>query len=528
MSNEKTDGGLNSRSVLLQSTSVISMGTLASRVLGFVRDVVLARFLGTGVQADALFVAFRIPNLLRDFVGEGAVNSSVVPVLAEYRQHEEPERFWSLVSRLLLVASLVLGALTVLGMVFAPGIIRIMAPGFAGRPDQFALTVSLTRMLFPYAIFIGLTAYTMGILYTFRRFTVPAFSPCLLNLSMIVSAVWAFQAMREPVYGVAAGILVGGIAQMMVQMPPLFRLGFACQRPLPTGHPAIVQMGRLLVPRMIGAGVYQLGVVVDTVCASLASVVGAGGISAIYYANRIIQLPMGLFGVALASAALPTLSALSAERNHRAMGETILFSLENIFFVMLPISTMTMVLAEPVIRLLFERGAFDTYSTAITTQAVVFYMIGLAAFGGVKVLVSAFHAQQDTRTPVVIAAVCVVSNLILNLILMWPMRIAGIALASSIVSWGNFVALSVIMARRLPGVTEGLGVFFLRAMAASVAASAVVAVVWRGLGAWAAWPGLIAAGLCGAVVYLIVCRIVRVPQARDLGRWVRGRFSRGA
>ncbi|MEW5894859.1 MAG: murein biosynthesis integral membrane protein MurJ, partial [Candidatus Omnitrophota bacterium] len=385
MSTEKNPS-LSFRS-LIQSMSVISAGTLASRILGFFRDIILAKFFGTGFRADVFFVAFRIPNLFRDLVGEGAANSAVVPVLSERLQQEEREKFWRFVSIVLVLALVVLGFITLAGILLAPLIVRLLAPGFISSPDKLLLAVHLTKIVFPYLIFIGLTSYSMAVLYTFRKFAVPAFSPCLLNIAIIISALLSVRFLKEPVYGLAAGVLIGGLLQLAVQIPPLFKIGYSFQKPSSVRQPGVVQIGKLLIPRLIGGGIYQLTTFIDTFCASLALIVGAGGISAIYYSNRLIRLPMGVFSLALASAVLPVLSTLVAKKDIEQLRRTVVFSLENILFVMAPFSVIMMVLSEPIIRILFQRGEFDAYSTAITSSALLFYSIGLFAFGGIKILV---------------------------------------------------------------------------------------------------------------------------------------------
>jgi len=503
--------------------SIISFGTLSSRVLGFIRDIILAKFLGTGIQADALFVAFRIPNLFRDFVGEGATNSAVVPVFSEYLVKEERERFWRFVSGVLVLAIFVLTALSILGVLLAPLIVRLIAPGFVENPEKLALTVSLTRILFPYLLFIGLTAYSMAVLFTFRRFTVPSFSPCLLNLAIIVSAVYSFWCMKDPVYGIAAGMLVGGFLQMAVQVRPLYRIGFKLQSPVSWRHPGIQQIWTLLIPRMVGAGVYQLMIFVDTFCASLASIVGAGGISAIYYSNRIIQLPMGVFSIALASAVLPTLSSLAAEQNTARLRQTIVFALENMFFIMIPVSVVTMILSRPMIHALFQRGEFDAYSTSITSSALLFYAIGLFAFGSIKVLVSAFHALQDTKTPVKVSAMCLAINATLNFVLMGPMKVAGIAFASSIAALINFSALLLVLERRINGIISNLWSFSVRVVFSSLVAGAVLQGLWPVLARLNEIIALAAGMLLSTVVYFVVALALKIPQACKILEWMHGR-----
>ncbi len=369
-SEEVSDYGSDSPRSIIKSMSVLSVGTLSSRLLGFLRDVILAKLLGTGIRADAFFVALKIPNLFRDFVGEGATNSAVVPVFAEYLHKEKKESFWRFVSVVLTLALIVLSVITILGILLAPVIVRMIAPGFMADTSKLLLTIRLTRIMFPYLVFIGLTAYSMGILFTFRSFLVPAFSPCLLNISVIVSALIASRTMEEPVFGLAIGVLVGGVLQLAVQVKPLLKIGMKFKKPETLRHPGAIQIGKLLIPRMIGSGVYQLTVLIDTFCASLAMIVGQGGISAIYYSNRIIQLPMGIFSIALASAILPSLSRLAHKKDMEAIKKTIIFALENIFFVMAPTMVMLLLFSRPIIRILFQRGEFTAYSTGITSFAL--------------------------------------------------------------------------------------------------------------------------------------------------------------
>jgi len=335
--NEKNDEKrYNSHHSLIKSTSLISVGTLTSRIFGFIRDVILAKLLGTGFKADAFFVAFKIPNLFRDLVGEGATNAAVVPILAEYYERKKKEEFWDFVNIVLALAFIFLSIITILGIIFSPVIVRVIAPGFMAEPSKLILTIHLTRMMFPYLVFIGLTSYCIGILYTFRSFLVPAFTSCLLNISIIISALISSRTMEEPVFGLAIGVLIGGVLQLALQIAPLKKTGIRWKVPKKLKHEGAAKIGKLLIPRMFGSGVYQLTVLIDTFCASLGSIVGAGGISAIYYANRIIQFPMGIFGVALASAVLPTLSGLATKKDLPSIKKILVFSLENIFFIMCP------------------------------------------------------------------------------------------------------------------------------------------------------------------------------------------------
>lgn len=512
---------------LIKSTSIISVGTLSSRILGFIRDIILAKMFGTGFRADAFFVAQKIPNLFRDFVGEGATNSAVVPIFSEYLVKKDKKEFWQFVSVVLILALIVLSALTVIGILVSPWLVRMIAPGFMAQPEKLELTIRLTKWLFPYLILIGMTAYSMAVLYSFRMFTAPAFSPCLLNLAMIISVPLSVRFLKEPTYGLAAGVLVGGALQLAAQIRPMRKAGVRFEKG-PLNHPGALRVGKLLLPRVFGAGVYQLNVFIDTFCASLSSIVGPGGISAIYYANRIIQFPMGVFGFALASAALPTLSGLASQSQTDQLKKTLVFTLENILFVMFPMSMILIIFSHPIIRLLFERGEFNQYSTAITANALLFSAMGLFSFGGIKILVTAFHALQDTRTPVKVAAACLVINTVLNFALMKPLKIGGIALASSIAATVDFLWLWHLLNKRLGGINGGFNRFLKKTLVAVVVAGFLAYGVWQMRFIHGEVLRLTLACFVGIAVYGTMCFLLKVVQARKIYSWAREMSGGGA
>ncbi len=417
---------------LLKSSGIVASGVLASRVLGFIRDVILARFLGTGFLAEAFFVAQRIPNLFRDLAGEGAANAAIVPVLSEYAQKKSKEEWQECINAVLTWGLIILGSITVIGMFLAPWIVRLIAPGFAAEPGELQLTTDLTRIMFPYLILIALTAFQVGILYSLNAFFAPAFGPCLLNLAMILS-VWIACLFSWPLaYTISVGVLVGGVWQFWAQWEALRRRGVYWKMPRRLNHEGAMKIGKLLLPRLWGSAVYQLNVFVDTFCASLAVIVGAGGIAAIYYANRIIQFPLGVFGYALSSVTLPSLSKLAQENDLLRFRSTLLFALRNLMLVLIPVAAGLAIFSTWIIHIVFQRGAFDAYSTSITAQVMLFAALGLPFFGASRILVSAFYALQDTKTPVKVATACLLINLVLNVVLMFPLKIGGIALASSI------------------------------------------------------------------------------------------------
>ncbi|MBF0483823.1 MAG: murein biosynthesis integral membrane protein MurJ [Candidatus Omnitrophica bacterium] len=504
--------GKDSFGSIMRSTIFMSGATLISRVLGFVRDIVLAKLLGTGFQADAFYTGFKIPNLFRSLVGEGAMNSAVVPTLSGYLEKRNRATFWNFVSVFLKVLAIVLFLLTALGIIFSSGLVRIMVPGFMSDPVKFKMTVQLTQIMFPYLFLTGLLAYFMAILFTFRAFWVPTFSPTYLNICMIAGALLC-SGMKEPVYGIAIAVVVGGIWQVLAHIPELKKVGFRYKKPRRLSHPGVKNVGRLLIPRVLGSGVYQLSIVVDSFCASLSTIVGMGGVSAIYYANRIVQFPMGLFGIALASAVLPSLSLLASRKDTDSFRKTLAFSLENMYFVMAPMAVLIMVLAFPMTKVLFQRGLFDAYSTDITAWALAFSALGLFTFGGVKVLVAAFHSLQDTKTPVWVAFYCLIINVILNFVLMYPLKVGGIALASSIAGTFNFAALFIIMRKRLGGFQSQLRWYWIKVTFACILQGFLVWWLWQKWELSWMWVKLGSVILISLVFYQALCMWFKVEAA---------------
>ena len=442
---------LHKHHALLRSSGIVACGVLASRALGFVRDVILARFLGTGFLAEAFFVAQRIPNLLRDLVGEGAANAAIVPVLSQYALHKSKKEWQECINVVLAWGAIILGSITLLGILAAPWIVRLIAPGFAGEQGQLQLTVDLTRIMFPYLILIALTAFQAGILYSLNAFFAPSFGPCLLNLAMILSA-WVACFFSWPLaYVISIGVLIGGIWQFWAQWAALRRRGVYWKMPMSLNHEGAKQIGRLLVPRLWGSAVYQINIFVDTFCASLAMIVGTGGIAAIYYANRLIQFPLGVFGYALSSVALPSLSKLAQENDMVRFRSTLFFALRNLMIILIPTAIGMVVFSHWIIHLVFQRGAFDAYSTTVTSQVMFYSALGLPFFGASRILVSAFYALQDTKTPVKAATICLVINAVLNVALMFPLKVGGIALASSIAGAVNCLLLWNGLNKKLSG-----------------------------------------------------------------------------
>jgi putative peptidoglycan lipid II flippase len=397
-------------------------------------------------------------------------------------------------------------------------IVRIMAPGFMSDPEKFNMTVMLNRVMFPYLVVIGLTAYSMGILNSLKHFAAPAFGPCLMNLILIASTVWLYP--RIGVMGLALGVLAGGAVQLALNMPFMYGHGINVNLNEGFRHPAVKRIGKLLMPRALGSAVYQINIFVDTILASLSSVVGAGGVAALYYANRLIQFPLAIFGLALAQAALPKMSREFAANDVEGMKETLSFSLRAVFLIMVPASFGLAVLGLPIIKMLFQRGAFTAYSTSITESALFFYSFGLLSYGGIKLLVTAFYSMHDTKTPVKTAFAAVIMNVVLNLILMWPMKLGGLALATSISASFNFIMLYILLRNKLGDFgTKVIIDSFLRVLAASLVMTAVL----KTLSIMLAHLGT--AGLCvtiasGMISFLVAGYVIGVKEIRGFSVWI--------
>lgn len=507
---------------ITKSASIIGGFTFLSRILGFLRDIVIAGLLGTGLQAQAFVVSFRIPNLIRELVGEGATNAAFVPVFSEYIVRKDKEQLWQVVRFILSLFLAFLAIVTVLGIALAPWIVRIIAPGFIKDINKLDLTIRLTRLMFPYLILIGLTAYCMGILNTFRSFAIPAFGPCLLNFSLIFSALLSYRYLSEPVYGLAIGVLLGGILQLAVQLPPVYRRGFKLKGlTFQFRHPAVIKATNLLIPRAFGSIIYQLNVFIDTICASLSFIVGEGAIAALYYANRIIQFPLAIFGIAISTASLPVMSQQAAAQDIQRLKNTVSFSLRNIFLIMLPSSMGLFLLSQPIIKILFERGSFSSYSSSITSWALLFYSLGLTSYGAVKVLSSCFYSLQDTRTPVKVTGFCLIINLVLNIILMWHLKVGGLALASSISATVNFLLLFNILQKRIGRLNQSqIRNSLLRILLATAIMGLGLNFIWQNLFLnLAEIIRLILAILLSAGIFILSCSVLKVEELRVLIKW---------
>jgi len=429
-----------------KAAGTVGSMTLLSRVFGFIRDMVIASMLGSSAAADAFFVAFRIPNMQRRLLAEGAVSAAFIPVFSEYSNNRGEKAAWTLAANLLNILLIVLTVATVMIAVFAPAVITFFAPGFIDDPEKFDLTVSLTRFMAPYLMFIGVSAFCMGVLNAYNKFALSAAAPALLNISMITGGLVIAPNLDQPVYGIAIGVLIGGALQFAVQLPATFQLGLKLKKSVSWRHPGVRKIGRLMVPAILGLAVYEINLMVDTL---LASLLPDGSISYLYYANRVVQLPLGVFGVALSIAILPMLSEQAARKQITELRSTISFGIRLILFITIPATAGLILLRTSIINTLFERGEFLPAATQGTAVALLYYSIGLCAFAGAKVIVSAFYSLQDTKTPMKVGIFSMLLNIVLNLILMGPLQHGGLALATSIAAIVNVFILLYFLKKKL-------------------------------------------------------------------------------
>jgi putative peptidoglycan lipid II flippase len=498
----------------------IGVATLTSRVLGFVRDMIVALAFGAGPVTDAFFVAFRIPNILRRLLAEGALSTAVIPVFTEYAVARSREDLVRMLRAVLAASLLVLGAVTVAGVVATPWVVAVIAPGFVDDPGQRGLAVQLTRVMFPYLVLVGLAAFAMGVLNSQGRFFVAALGPAILNLGMIVTVLALVHHVDPPILALAIGVLVGGVGQLLVQLPSLRAVDLLVTPSGELGHPALGRVARLLLPAVFGLAAVQVMVFGNTL---LASLLPAGSISFLYYADRVMEFPLGVFGIALASASLPAMARQAAEGDVRAVAGTVNFALRLASYVSIPSMVGLVVLSTPITRLLFERGRFGPAETSATASALVWYSLGLVGFAGARIAAQAFYAVAEPGTAVKLGVLAIVANLIAAVVLMGPMGHSGLAAASS---FGAYVNLGGLLwaARRRFGPLGG------RALLRSVARTTVGSVpllLWclaalrlaerlplHTTGRLAGWL-TVTVGV-GAAVFAMTSVLLRSPERRAL------------
>jgi putative peptidoglycan lipid II flippase len=450
---------LTDKKHILKSASIISLVTVASRVLGYVRDQRITLLLGTSFAADAYVLAYRIPNLFRRLVAEGSMTASFIPVFTSYMREKSREEVWDFANRLFWTLSLVVAVITILGMVFSPAVVQL----FSGENVARAEAVDLNRIIFPYLFFIALAALAMGILNCFHVFGLPAATPVLLNVSTIafsVGIVWHY--VGDPAKSLAIGVLVGGVLQFLIQVPSLVRRGMKFTFGVSFSHPAIRDVARLMLPRLFGIGIGQINLLIDTRFATAARM-PPGSLAALYVADRVMELVLGGYAIAVATAILPMMSHQAAAKDYDSLKKTLSFSVRIVAFITIPAALGLMILREPIIRVLFQHGQFVAESTRLTARALLYYAVGLPALASVKLIVPAFYSTRDTKTPVIIASISLCINIVLNIIFLETflykrVQNGGPALATALATFFDFFALFIIFRIRY-GPLGTMGIF---------------------------------------------------------------------
>ncbi len=517
-------------SKVAKAAGIVGAATLVSRITGVIRDMVIAAFFGASWMTDAFWVAFRIPNMLRRLLGEGSLTVSFVPVFTEYLQKKTKEEALELAQNAFTILSAILAVVSVLGILLSPFIVGLIAPGFIAKPEQFALAVFLNRLMFPYIFFIALVALCMGILNSFRHFTAPALSPVMLNIAMIAAALLLYNVFSQPITALAVGVLIGGVLQLAMQWPALRKFGVKFRFRFHLRHPGIKQIGLLMLPAILGAGVGTINVFVGTI---LASLLPSGSVTYLFYADRIMEFPLGIFAIAIGTAALPSFSQHVAAGQMEELKSGISFSLRLMLFLTIPAMVALMALNLPIISVLFQRGAFDSQATIYTGQALFCYSLGLWAFAMLRVFVSAFYSLHDSKWPMKAAIITLIVNVLASLALMYPLKHNGIALAGSLSAAVNVLILAVVLKKKI-------GTYFDRAFYISilkiVLSSFVMLAAIRLIEYFMPWDTdagfktrllyLTCTVVAGAATFFISAYMLKSPEIHSIVGRIKGKINR--
>ncbi|QBY43154.1 murein biosynthesis integral membrane protein MurJ [Arsenophonus nasoniae] len=467
---------------LLKSLAAISSMTMFSRILGFIRDAIIARFFGAGMATDAFFVAFRLPNLLRRIFAEGAFSQAFVPILAEYKNQQGDEATRTFIAYVSGLLTLILAIVILAGILAAPWIIYITAPGFTDTPDKFDLTVRLLRITFPYILLISLVSLGGAILNTWNRFSVPAFAPTLLNISMIMSVLLLAPYCEPPIIALAWGVFAGGILQLLYQLPYLKKIGMLVLPRISLRNSGVWRVMKLMGPAIIGVSVSQISLIINTIFASFLQ---SGSVSWMYYADRLMELPTGVLGVALGTILLPSLAKSFSTGDHQEYQRLMDWGLRLCFLLALPCAIALAILAQPLTVSLFQYGNFTGYDAVMTQRALIAYCVGLMGLIIVKVLAPGFYSRQDIKTPVKIAIITLILTQLMNLAFIGPLKHAGLALSIGLAACFNALMLYWQLRRQAIFIPlAGWGKFLVKLVAALMVMVAVLLLVLNFMPAW--------------------------------------------
>lgn len=540
---------IQGRASVARSAGIVSLAVMASRLLGLAREMVFAYFFGASKSFanDAYVIAFRIPNLLRDLFAEGALSSAFVPVFSEYLVKKDEKHAFRLSSLVATTLIVVLGVLVILGIVFAEPLVRFIAPGFQSEPAKFALTVRLTRIMMPFIVLVALAAQAMGVLNARDRFGVPALASSFFNIGSIVGGLAIAVLLTDPalsnparaivekptegIIGMAYGVLIGGLLQYVVQWPSLRSAGFRYRPMLSFSDPGVRRIFALMGPAVIGGAAVQVNVLINSNFAS--NIPGTGPVSWLNYAFRLMQFPIGVFGVAIATATLPAISRSAARKDEADFRHTLASSMRLAFLLTIPSAVGLIVLGRPIIALIYERGLFGEQDTAHTAAALGFFAVGLTGYAAIKILAPAFYALGDARTPMIISLLSMLTNFAMNWWLVGVMQERGLALSTSTVALANFGLLYLIMRKRINGIEEG--------RTATAVAKILSASVVMGAACWATSLGLsralgetfgarltnvLVSIAISAILFYVTASLLRIEELKAAVGALTGRFTR--
>jgi putative peptidoglycan lipid II flippase len=532
-----------SRAGVARNAGIVSLAVMASRVLGLVRDQMFAGLFGAGLQYDAFLTAFRVPNLLRDLLAEGALSSAFVTTFTQTLLQKGKDEAIRLSNRVATLIVAFITAVSIFAWIFTPEIVRLLAPGFYAVPGKAELTIELTRVMMPFLLLIALAAQAMGMLNAFNIYGMPALASAFFNIGSIAGGLLLGYLIGpaiglSPIAGMAYGVVIGGFLQFAVQWPSLRRCGFGYRADFNVNDSGVRQILRLMGPAIIGAAAVQINVFVNTSFASAivdpaTGAIANGPVSWLNYAFRFMQFPIGVFGVAIATATLPTLSRSTANPDYGEFRQTLAHSLALVFLLCIPSAVGLAVLAQPIVALVFEHGRFTAFDTAQTANALAAYAVGLAGYGAIKVLSPAFYALGDARTPMLISLGSIAVNYVMNSLLVGPFGHVGLAFSTSAVALVNFLLLALLMRRRL-GRLDGR-TLAVTAVKIALASAALAVVAWIANQSAGALPlhGLaleftrvIVAVVLAAATFYGVCRLLQVSELQEAIDAIGGKLIR--
>jgi len=516
------------------AAAIVSAITMISRILGYIRDAISAALFGVGIFSDAYFVALRIPNLLRDLLAEGALSSAFVPVFTDYIENKDNKEVWRLANNVLTVLSIILTLIVIFGIIIAPLVVMVIAPGFSKDPEKFALTVKLTRVLFPFIMLVSIAAIFLGILNSFKKFSIPAFAPVVLNIGWIFFGLFVCPKMTEntQIYGWAAGAIAGALMQIILQFIPAFKLGFKWRFIIDLKEAGLRRIGKLMVPATLGQSITQISLVINTMIASFLT---AGSVTYLYYGNRLMQLPLGVFGVAIATVSFPFISSYVAKKDFKSLKETIHSSLKQAFFIVLPASAGIIFLSREINTLLFYYGKFSYQDVLNTAKVSIMYSVAIFAYSGNKILTPVFYALDKAHQAVRIGLLSLVINVILNIALAFPLGFLGLALGTAISGIINFIMLYSLITRHIGDIeTKGLVKFALKVLCASLVMGIIVFVfahymeilLKAGMSRTKNGVVVIVAIIVGTMLYYFLLKIFRIDEGKRFINMVKERLNK--